>query len=144
MVDYKTGDIAPKVWNTPRPEDVQLPLYGGFALEPGSALGGLVFAKIRAGDVSFAGRLGDAAATLGGGLEKIAALTKNPLTAEQLREWRDEILRLTRNYLEGRADVDPRDPKTSCKRCGLQSLCRIQEKPVLAMEEEEEEVEADE
>jgi probable DNA repair protein len=144
VVDYKTGDISPRVWDTPRPEDVQLPLYGGFALEPGSELGGLVFAKIRAGDASFAGRVGDASATLGAGLPNAAALAKYPLSAEQLMDWRSEILRLTRDYLEGRADVDPIDTKTTCNWCGLQSLCRIHEKPVLATEEQEEEMEADE
>jgi ATP-dependent helicase/DNAse subunit B len=123
---------------------VQLPLYGGFALEPGSELRGLVFAKIRAGDASFTGRVGDADATLGAGLPNAAALAKNKLSAEQLMAWRGEILRLTRDYLEGRADVDPIDAKKTCKWCRLQSLCRIHERPVVALEEEEEEVEADE
>jgi ATP-dependent helicase/DNAse subunit B len=143
VVDYKTGDISPKVWDTPRPEDVQLPLYGGFALDPGSELGGLVFAKIRAGDVTFTGRVRDAAGTLGG-LSNLSALAKTQLSAEQLLNWRNEILRLAGDYLEGRADVDPVDPRITCKRCELQSLCRIQERPVVALEEEEEEVEADE
>lgn len=143
VVDYKTGDISPKVWDTPRPEDVQLPLYGEFALEPGSELGGLVFAKIRAGDVSFTGRVRDANATLGG-LPNLSVLAKTPLSTEQLVNWRNEILRLAGDYLQGRADVDPVDPKMTCKRCELQSLCRIHERPVVALEEEEEEVEADE
>jgi len=143
VVDYKTGDISPKVWDTPRPEDVQLPLYGGFALDPGSELGGLVFAKIRAGDVTFTGRVRDAAGTLGG-LSNLSALAKTQLSAEQLLNWRNEILRLAGDYLEGRADVDPVDPRITCKRCELQSLCRIHERPVVALEEEEEEVEADE
>ena len=144
VVDYKTGDINPKVWDAPRPEDVQLPLYGSFALEPDGELGGLAFAKVRAGDVCFAGRVGDPAATLGYGLKNLPALVKKPFTAEQLMEWRDEILRLTSDYIEGRADVDPRDPKATCDRCGLHSLCRIQEQEVAVTEEEEEVEDADE
>jgi hypothetical protein len=45
VVDYKTGDVSPKTWELPRPEDVQLPLYAIFGLD--DKLGGLVFAKVR-------------------------------------------------------------------------------------------------
>ncbi|KAA6464794.1 hypothetical protein DYQ86_02215 [Acidobacteria bacterium AB60] len=144
VVDYKSGDMKTRVWETPRPEDVQLPLYAGFGLEPDGVLGGLAFAKIRAGDASFAGRIGNALATLGEKLPNAAALGKSQLTAEQLLDWREEILRLMREYLEGRADVNPRDPKTTCDRCGLHVLCRIQERPVTIIEEEEEAEEEDE
>jgi hypothetical protein len=34
VIDYKTGDVSPKSWDLPRPDDVQLPLYAGFALDP--------------------------------------------------------------------------------------------------------------
>ena len=33
VIDYKSGDVSPKLWDLPRPDDVQLPLYAGFALE---------------------------------------------------------------------------------------------------------------
>ena len=33
MIDYKSGDVSPKSWELPRPDDVQLPLYAGFALD---------------------------------------------------------------------------------------------------------------
>ncbi len=32
VIDYKTGDAKAKSWDLPRPDDVQLPLYAGFAL----------------------------------------------------------------------------------------------------------------
>ena len=71
VIDYKSGNVSPKLWEMPRPEDVQLPLYAGFGLdedlraeiarelgdgaesgdEMAAPLGGLVFAKVRAGDV---------------------------------------------------------------------------------------------
>ena len=34
---------------------------------------------------------------------------------------------MARDFLAGRADVDPRDYPDTCDRCGLQTLCRIQE-----------------
>jgi hypothetical protein len=130
----------------PRPDDVQLPLYAGFALDPESEpLGGLVFAKVRAGEQSFAGRVGNAKATLLPGLGNTSSLVKNGFTAEQLIEWRDCIEQLARDFLAGRADVDPRDYPKTCERCGLQTLCRIQEhQDLLDADESESEEAADE
>jgi probable DNA repair protein len=125
VIDYKSGDVSPKSWDLPRPEDVQLPLYAGFGLD--GELGGLVFAKVRAGDQSFAGRVGDARTTLLPNLSGSSALIKNSLTAELLIDWRSHIEQLARDFLAGRAEVDPRDYPKTCERCGLQTLCRIQE-----------------
>ena len=127
VIDYKTGDVSPKSWQLPRPDDVQLPLYAGFAIRTGEVLGGLVFAKIRAGNHAFAGQVGDAKATLLDGLSPNCALVKNPLTAEQLLDWRECIQQLAKDFLAGRAEVDPREFPKTCEYCDLQSLCRIQE-----------------
>jgi ATP-dependent helicase/nuclease subunit B len=136
VIDYKTGDVSQKSWDLPRPDDVQLPLYGGFALESGRKLGGLVFARIRAGDVCFAGRVRDIEGTLGSGLTNFSSLRKNQLEVEHLLDWRDAIEQLARDYVAGRADVNPRDPPKTCSRCGLHTLCRIHERPVDAQEED--------
>jgi RecB family exonuclease len=141
VVDYKTGLVSPKSWELPRPDDVQLPLYAGFALNrEKELLGGLVFAKIRPGDQSFAGRVFDPASTLFSGLKSTSALAKNPLTAEDLMDWRAAIELLAEDFLAGHAEVDPRDYPKTCERCGLQSLCRIQEHQ-LAVEDESEDAE---
>ena len=58
VIDYKTGPVSDRAWNGERPEDLQLPLYAGFGLDEEQDLGGLVFAKLRAGDMCFAGRVG--------------------------------------------------------------------------------------
>jgi len=142
VIDYKTGDVSHKSWDPPRPEDVQLPLYGGYGLANGEVLGGLVFAKIRPGDQCFAGRVGDPEATLGYRLNNLATLKKNLLGAEQLIEWRETIEQLARDFIDGRADVDPRDLQKTCERCGLQTLCRIYERP--AEDQEDDAGEADE
>jgi probable DNA repair protein len=127
VIDYKSGDVWPKAWDLPRPDDVQLPLYAGFGLGEEDELGGLVFAKVRPGNYTFAGRVGDAEATLFEGLSGNNALVKSALTAEQLIDWRDCIEQLARDFLAGRAEVEPRDPPDTCKRCGLQTICRIHE-----------------
>jgi probable DNA repair protein len=128
VIDYKTGDVSPKSWDLPRPDDVQLPLYAGFALDhDDEILGGLVFAKVRAGDQSFTGRVGDAKSTLFANLSGVSALVKNSLTAELLIDWRAHIEQLANDFLAGRAEVDPREYPKTCERCGLQTLCRIEE-----------------
>jgi len=135
VIDYKTGNVWPRAWDLPRPEDVQLPLYAGFGLE--EELGGLVFAKVRAGEHEFAGRVGDAKATL---IEKLSAnsgLMRNPLTAEQLMDWRDCIEQLARDFLSGKAEVAPRDYPETCEYCGLEALCRVQENQGATQEHEE-------
>jgi probable DNA repair protein len=144
VIDYKTGNVTCKAWELPRPDDVQLPLYAGFALN--ERLGGLVFAKIRAGDFEFAGRVTDANATLIGNLKRTDALAKRPLTAEQLTEWKRYIEQLARDFVAGRADVDPREYPVTCERCGLHALCRIHENRSQSEleDEEDEEVPADE
>jgi probable DNA repair protein len=125
VIDYKTGDISPKAWDPPRPDDVQLPLYAGFALDQDP--GGLAFAKLRAFDWEFTGSAVDARASLLAGLSKRNALVKDPLTPEKLREWRMHIESLARDFVAGRSAVDPRDYPKTCERCGLQTICRIQE-----------------
>jgi probable DNA repair protein len=131
VIDYKTGDLSPKLWDLPRPDDVQLPLYAGFAVDSGpDSVGGLVFAKVRAGKMEFAGRVRDAKATLLPGLRGNTNLVKIPLTAEQLIDWKKYIEQCATDFVAGRGDVNPRDYPDTCKHCGLQTLCRIQEQEV--------------
>ncbi len=128
VVDYKSGNVSPSCWDLPRPDDLQLPLYAGFALDrERDRLGGMVFAKVRAGDPAFAGRVRSAAATLLPGQKSVSSLVKNPLTDEQLSDWRDCIEQLARDFVAGRAEVDPREYPETCERCGLHTLCRVQE-----------------
>jgi ATP-dependent helicase/DNAse subunit B len=129
VIDYKTGDVKPKVWERPRPEDVQLPLYAGFALGEDEVVSGLVFARLRTGDVGFAGHVGDAVGTLRPDEEPRSALVKKPFAAEMLVAWKESIAQLARDFLAGRAELDPRDYPKTCERCGLQTVCRIHENP---------------
>ncbi len=139
VIDYKTGDVSPRAWDLPRPDDVQLPLYKIFGLEENGesrsgdsanknmASGGLVFAKIRTGKPGFAGRVVNARETILNSLNGNNSLVRAKLTARDEAEWKAKIDRLARDFIEGRADVDPRDYPKTCEQCGLQSICRIQE-----------------
>ncbi len=130
VIDYKSGDVSPKSWDLPRPDDVQLPLYAAFALEEGEELGGLVFAKVRAGNHKFVGRVGDAQGTLLAALSNHHGLVKNRFEVEQLVDWRAHIEQLARDFLAGDAAVNPREYPKTCERCGLQTVCRVQENQI--------------
>ncbi|MGB6975404.1 MAG: PD-(D/E)XK nuclease family protein [Terracidiphilus sp.] len=134
VIDYKTGEHNASEWTTRRPEDPQLPLYAVFALPTNETLGesetlgGLVFAQLRTGEVKFAGRLRDARSTLDASLNRASSLVKNPLTNQQIDDWHKTIVELARDFLAGRAEVDPLDTVKTCQRCGLHTLCRIAER----------------
>ena len=138
VIDYKTGNVSPKAWELPRPDDVQLPLYAGFALPADQELGGLVFAKIRPGEKCFVGNVANAQTTLDPTLKGTSTLFKDPLTAAQLSAWREKIEQLARDFIAGRADVDPREYPDTCDRCGLYTLCRVREREDRQEPEEEE------
>ncbi len=125
VIDYKSGDMGPAAWKGERPDDVQLPLYAAFALR--DELEGLVFGRVRPGEMKFSGRVRDANATLMAGLHSGNGLVKDPLTEEQLDAWRRSIERLGADFLAGRADVNPKDPVKTCERCHLHAVCRIHE-----------------
>jgi len=143
VIDYKSGNVSPRSWDLPRPDDVQLPLYAGFALNRGTEpLGGLVFAKVRPGQIEFTGRVFDPASTVFAGLKSNTTLERNKLTPEDLIDWRRAIEQLARDFLGGRAEVDPREYPKTCERCGLQTLCRVQESRFALGDEESESEEA--
>ena len=125
VIDYKSGDVGPAAWRGARPDDVQLPLYAAFAV--GEDLEGLVFGRIRPGEMKFCGRVRDANGLLITGLHPSNGLVKEPLTDDQLDQWRRLIERLGADLMSGRADVNPKDPVKTCERCHLHAVCRINE-----------------
>jgi ATP-dependent helicase/nuclease subunit B len=149
VVDYKTGSVDPRSWDLPRPDDLQLPLYKVFGLEPlqpslfdsygGPARGGLVFAKVRAGEPCLAGRVANAKDTINPDLPGNSALVKRKLTGLEESQWKEYIRQMADDFVHGRAEVNPRDFPKTCERCRLQFVCRIQEPENRARVEEDSE-----
>ena len=54
-------------------------------------------------------------------------MVRRKLTGLDESKWKEYIEQLAKEFVQGRAEVDPRDYPTTCERCGLQSVCRIQE-----------------
>jgi probable DNA repair protein len=126
VIDYKTGNVSPSAWELPRADDVQLPLYAGFALE-GEKIGGLVFAKLRKGEPCFAGKVRRPREMLISTLNGTSSLMKRPLNDGDVDEWRQYIEQMARDFLAGHADANPIDAAKTCELCELQTLCRIHE-----------------
>jgi probable DNA repair protein len=127
IIDYKSGRVVqPARWFADRPEGIQLGVYAQ-ALERADdePIRALAFAQVRAGDVDVAGIV--EASDLWPALR-----TPERLARAGLDDWpharavlRDRVLHLAGDVSRGSASVAPRD-RTTCRYCGLQSLCRIQ------------------
>jgi RecB family exonuclease len=117
IVDYKTGITSPRSWESDRPEEPQLPLYGTIHEKP---LAGVLYARVRAGDLRFIGLVDDGV-TLPG-CEQVDLGAK-------VDRWRAVLERIGGEFREGRAEVDPRDGDRTCRYCPLGSLCRVSECP---------------
>jgi probable DNA repair protein len=131
IIDYKTGsgNLSPKRWAPPRPDEPQLALYAVSAKEEVTAV---AFARVRPGDMRFVGLSRD---------DK--ALPKVPKTKEGwqplLRTWKIEAESLGSAFARGEAGVDPKKELMTCRYCGLETLCRVYEKLNVLAEEEFEE-----
>jgi ATP-dependent helicase/nuclease subunit B len=125
LIDYKSGEVRSSMWNPPRMDEPQLPVY---AIHGGlEEVVGIVFAQIRAGDQEFIGRLEDAKAHLFASLNQNSQLMKHPLTAMVKAAWSDDLLNLADAFLRGEASVAPKHYPGSCQYCNLASLCRVKE-----------------
>ena len=117
IVDYKTGITSPRSWESDRPEEPQLPLYGTIHEKP---LAGILYARVRTGDLRFVGLVdGDVSLP---GCERVEL-------GAQVDRWRAVLARIGGEFREGRAEVDPRDGDRTCRHCPLPSLCRVSECP---------------
>jgi ATP-dependent helicase/nuclease subunit B len=127
LIDYKTSrSPSPKHWETPRPDDPQLPLYAVSATEEIAAV---VFAKLRPGAMRFMGFSRD---------DALIAGVKGAKAWEPLMQaWRDEAQALGTAFAAGEARVDPKRDLVTCRHCALQTLCRVYEKINVLAEVEE-------
>jgi ATP-dependent helicase/DNAse subunit B len=69
-------------------------------------------------------------------------MVRRKLTGLDESKWKGYIEQLAEEFIHGRAEVDPRDYPKTCERCGLQSVCRIQDPENRTRIEEEESTEA--
>ncbi len=119
IVDYKTGECSPADWEGARPDEPQLPIYAVTADAP---VAGVLFARLKIGSVGFRGLVDTHPIAPGAN-----ATGDDPSLEETIDGWRVVLDQLGRDFRDGRAGVDPKDRRTSCKYCSLSTLCRINE-----------------
>ena len=119
VVDYKTSPHRPTEWDGDRPDDPQLPLYVITANVP---MAGVVFGALKTGESRFAGLT-----SADGIIPGIKAATGDDALAKRELQWREVMENLAAEFRSGKAAVDPKNPNQTCRRCGLDSLCRIRE-----------------
>src|SRR5262245_550757 len=118
LIDYKGSRmLSPKDWDGPRPDDPQLPLYAVAAPEE---LAGVVFAKVLPGEMRFMGY-----SQAEGLLPKVQLYRE---WKKLLAQWKADAEALGKGFAEGDARVDPKYELKTCRRCDLQTLCRVYEK----------------
>jgi probable DNA repair protein len=141
ILDYKSGEVSPAMWECPRPEEPQALLYAVHGQV--DDLRGILFAQVRAGAMRFKGRVDNATVTVANNLGAQSDLVKNPLTNDTLTEWVDALNDLAAQFLAGEATVTPRRYPQTCRYCALPALCRVAETPVAFESFDEEELDAE-
>lgn len=125
IIDYKTGNAARAAWEADRLESAQLPLY---ALLLRDNLTGLAFAKLKHGDMGISGRSNH---------PNQIQMTRTKIDGQPyansevcnlsllMGDWQEKLSVLAREYISGRADVDPVNPPNTCRNCAQMPFCRI-------------------
>ena len=104
IIDYKTGQCSINDTTGARPRDPQLLIYECALEQQGEQVGNIAYAKVKRGDVRFLPRS-----------DKL----REEYPVEESRSRLDEI---ARDFLEGKADVDPLPGV--CDHCHVYSICR--------------------
>jgi probable DNA repair protein len=126
IIDYKTGSRAtPNDWMGERPDEPQLPLYAVSETEDVAAV---AFAKLKAGEMKFAGfSLREGA---------IPGVKPAKSWSGLMQYWKTELEKLAHGYADGDARVDPKKGLQTCRKCDLQPLCRVHERLSALADEE--------
>jgi ATP-dependent helicase/nuclease subunit B len=121
LLDYKTGRLSNKEWNTPRMDEPQLPLYALYALaQPPAAI---AIGKIRGGEEPCIKGAASRPEILPG-KQKISTATEYQAC---LAEWQADLEMLAKEFVAGNAAVAPKYGDLTCNYCTLQPLCRVHE-----------------
>ena len=125
LIDYKSGMVSPSDWEAPRLNEPQLPLYAVFGNV--EDVRGVLFARIRAGETGFEGRVSDAQSQVFANAGASSRLVKEPYTETMRDKWQDALLAVAEGFLRGEAVVNPKEGKKTCQLCPFPGVCRVAE-----------------
>jgi probable DNA repair protein len=134
LIDYKTGAVDVKSWEGERPDKPQLPAY---AATTEGEVAAVAFAQIKAGEVGFYGYSPNEEILFAGPFAKTQPGKAGESLQQVIARWRTTLERLAQEHREGRAEVDPVEPKKTCKYCPLPGVCRIGQDDLVSSDEEQ-------
>jgi ATP-dependent helicase/nuclease subunit B len=121
IIDYKTGMVKTDIWDGPRMDEPQLPIYAGFCgVED---VQGVLLGRVAEGKQEFVGRVVNYKAVS----PSQPSLSRTPYSETMLEEWKGNLQGLAEQFLRGDALVDPKQYPKTCQYCPLPGLCRIAE-----------------
>lgn len=130
ILDYKSGMTNIKNWEGDRPDEPQLPLYA-VDMNQRQPVSAVLFAQLRTGDLGFTGL-----ASRAGIAPKVQPAGESDTAWQaQLESWKTTLTSLAEAYRAGDARVDPKEFPRTCEYCGLQALCRVNERHLESVEE---------
>ena len=125
IIDYKTGkELNRSDWFSARLNEPQLPIY--CIANPEETLG-IAFGSVHPSSLKMMG-VSKAPVNMNE-IDLLSAVKQADATlwSEQIRIWQQNLTHLADDFHSGKAHVDPKKNELTCRRCGLQSLCRIHE-----------------
>lgn len=135
LIDYKTGLTQIQAWLDARLQQPQLPLYA-LDRDQKNNFSGIAFAQLHIGKLQFKGlhtESLDTADYFPRGVVNIAAykdFTAPKTWSDLLTHWHDLLKKLSADFYNGFAAVDPADQGAPCQTCELQMLCRIHSREI--------------
>ena len=129
IVDYKTGKFAPSSTNllADRPENLQIQFYFTAMSSLQSApIGAISWVHINPAKIEYKGLSSEENFHVR--IKGNSNPDKAQLSWSELSDlFPSQITKFTEEFKSGLLTVDPVDPSTSCRYCGLHGLCRIRE-----------------
>lgn len=125
VIDYKTGLQDIRAWGGMRPDEPQIPVY---VLAHKQKIQSAAFGLLNTKEQGFKGLSKHNLHTPGLKLPEELNKIELPTCWEDiLQQWQKTLDNLAREFVVGSADVNPKNPGTTCRYCGLQGLCRVRE-----------------
>ncbi len=132
LIDYKTGAIEPRNWFHERIQEPQLPLYA-LKYRPRA----IALASIQKNDKDLELKAVVDPSTVFTAMKEVDF--KKPTGCSDWNElmdyWKFHLTDQVQSFLLGRAKVDPFNQTQTCRHCGLETLCRINELSEIREEE---------
>jgi ATP-dependent helicase/nuclease subunit B len=121
FIDYKTSRPSSRKWFGERPDEPQLPIYCTTCDDVAAVL----FVQLKPDEVKFNGIAAEKGIVPG---VKEFAGEDDVMFWEQINpRWKQVLESIGREFMNGRAEVAPKDPRDTCLYCEVGPLCRVRD-----------------